>query len=54
MLKVTSCVNHLAVFEMIVWGVELLNCYNSDDECGRSNNVNLKTSQVPQPDNITT
>ena len=31
----------LYVYEMKVWGVELLNCYNSDDECGRFNNVDL-------------
>ena len=34
-IQQSSCVNHLVVFEMKVWGVELLNCYNSDDQCGR-------------------
>ena len=43
----TSCADgQLNVYEMKVWGVELLNCYNSDDQCGRFNNsnVDLKTS----------
>ena len=39
MLKMTSCVGRLVIFEIKVWGVELLNCYNSDDQCGRFNNV---------------
>ena len=34
-----SCVSGLIVYEMKVWGVELLNCYNADDQCGRFNNV---------------
>ena len=39
MLKMTSCVGRLVIYEIKVWGVELLNCYNSDDQCGRFNNV---------------
>ena len=38
MLKMTSCVKFLIIYEIKVWGVELLNCYNSDDQCGRFNN----------------
>ena len=34
-LQQTNCVNFLNVYEMKVWGVELLNCYDSDDQCGR-------------------
>ena len=34
-----SCVQKLQVSKMKVWGVELLNCYNSDDQCGRFSNV---------------
>ena len=45
-LQQTNCMYYLMVFEMKVWGVELLDCYNSDDQCGRFNNsnVDLKTS----------
>ena len=38
-IEQTSCVAYLIIFEMKVWGVELLNCYNSDDQCGRFNNA---------------
>ena len=34
-IQQSSCVYHLVVFEMKVWGAELLNCYKSDDQCGR-------------------
>ena len=38
-LQQTSCAKGLCIHLMKVWGVELLNCYNSDDQCGRFNNV---------------
>ena len=42
LLNMTSCADgQLNVYEMKVWGVELLNCYNSDDQCGRFNNSNV-------------
>ena len=39
MLKMTSCVKFLVIYEIKVWGVELLNCFKSNDPCGRFNNV---------------
>ena len=38
-LQQTSCTQQFSISEMKVWTVELLNCYNSDDQCGRFNNV---------------
>ena len=37
-IEQTSCMETLNIFEMKVWTVELLNCYKSDDQCGRFNN----------------
>ena len=34
-LQKTSCTKGLYIYEMKVWGVELINCYNSDDQCGK-------------------
>ena len=45
-IEQTSCVKVLRVYEMKVWGVELLNCYKSDDQCGRSNNADTLTCKV--------
>ena len=39
MLKMTSCERRLVIYEIKVWGVELLNCFKSNDPCGRFNNV---------------
>ena len=38
-LQQTSCTKTLVISKMKVWGLELLNCYNSDDQCGRFSNV---------------
>ena len=38
-IQQTSCLRTLDIYEMKVWTVELLNCYKSDDQCGRFNNA---------------
>ena len=41
-IQQTTGIKFLKVSEMSVWGREhavLLNCYNSDDQCGRFNDV---------------
>ena len=38
-IQQTTGIKFLKVSEMSVWGAVLLNCYNSDDQCGRFNDV---------------